>query len=103
MKNFEELNFYEILEISVDASPFKIKRAYKNALEVYDKDSLLTYTLFSDEERVDILKRNENAYNTLIDKTKRTAYDASLTEREERERGRAKISGRELFRCDSAV
>jgi len=103
MKNFEELNFYEILEISVDASLFKIKRAYKNALEVYGKDSLLTYTLFSDEERVDILKRIENAYNTLIDKTKRTAYDASLTEREERERGRAKISGRELFRCDSAV
>lgn len=92
MKNFEELNFYEILEISVDASPFKIKRAYKNALEDYGKDSLLTYTLFSDEERVDILKRIENAYNTLIDKTKRTAYDASLTEREERGRAKQRIA-----------
>ena len=78
MRNFEELNFYEILEISVDASPFKIKRAYESALEVYSKESLLTYTLFSEEERVDIIRRIEDAYNTLSDKTKRAAYDASL-------------------------
>lgn len=78
MRNFEELNFYEILEITMDASPFKIKRAYKNALEVYGKESLLTYSLFSEEERIDILRRIEDAYNTLIDTTKRTAYDASL-------------------------
>jgi len=79
MKNFEELNFYEILEISIDASPFKIKRAYKNALEVYGKESLLTYALFSDEERVDIIRRIDDAYNTLSDKTKRAEYDASLS------------------------
>jgi len=78
MKNFEELNFYEMLEISVDASPFKIRRAYTNALEVYGRESLLTYSLFSEEERVSILKRLEDAYNTLIDKTKRAAYDATL-------------------------
>jgi DnaJ-class molecular chaperone len=81
MKNFEELNFYEILEISVDASPFKIKRAYRNALDVYGKESLLTYSLFSEEERVDILKRIEHAYNTLIDAPKRNAYDASLRDK----------------------
>jgi DnaJ-class molecular chaperone len=79
MRNFEELNFYEILEISVDATPFKIKRAYKNALEVYGRESLLTYALFSDEERVDILRKIEEAYNTLRDKSKRAAYDASLS------------------------
>ena len=81
MRNFEELNFYEILEITMDASPFKIKRAYKNALEVYGKESLLTYSLFSEEERIDILRRIENAYKTLIDKTRRTAYDASLRDK----------------------
>ncbi|MCG6916996.1 MAG: DnaJ domain-containing protein [Deltaproteobacteria bacterium] len=72
------MNFYEILEISVDASSFKIRRAYESALEVYSKESLLTYTLFSEEERVDIIRRIEDAYNTLSDKTKRAAYDASL-------------------------
>jgi len=81
MRNFEELNFYEILEISIDASPFKIKRAYKNALEVYGKESLLTYSLFSEEERIDILRRIGDAYHTLIDKTKRAAYDASLRDK----------------------
>jgi DnaJ-class molecular chaperone len=81
MRNFEELNFYEILEITMDASPFKIKRAYKNALEVYGKESLLTYSLFSEEERIDILRRIEDAYNTLIDRNKRTAYDASLRDK----------------------
>ena len=81
MRNFEELNFYEILEISIDASTFKIKRAYKNALEIYGKKSLLTYSLFSEEERVDILKRLEDAYQTLVDKSKRTAYDATLRDK----------------------
>jgi DnaJ-class molecular chaperone len=81
MKNFEELNFYEILEISVDSSPFKISRAYKNALEVYGQESLLTYSLFSEEERLSILKKIEHAYNTLIDKAKRNAYDASLRDK----------------------
>ena len=81
MKNFEELNFYEILEIPIDASTFKIKRAYKNALEIYGKKSLLTYSLFSEEERVDILRRLGDAYQTLIDKTKRTAYDATLRDK----------------------
>ncbi|MGD8503667.1 MAG: DnaJ domain-containing protein [Syntrophobacterales bacterium] len=78
MKNFEELNNYEILEIPADASPFEIRRAYKNALEVYGESSLLTYSLFSEEERVHILDRIKQAYDTLIDKSKRTAYDASL-------------------------
>jgi len=48
MKNFEELDYYEILNIPVDASPFEISRAYKNALEVYGESSLLTYSLFSE-------------------------------------------------------
>ena len=65
----------------MDASPFKIKRAYESALEVYSKESLLTYTLFSDEERVNIMRRIEDAYNTLSDKTKRAVYDASLSDK----------------------
>ena len=81
MRNFEELNFYEILDISNDASTFKIKRAYENALKIYGNKSLLTYALFSEEERVDIIKRLENAYYTLIDKTRRTAYDATLRDK----------------------
>ena len=81
MNKFEELNYYEILEIPVNASSFEIRRAYRNAVEVYSDHSLLTYSLFSAEERVNILKKLEDAYNTLIDRTKRTAYDASLSDK----------------------
>jgi hypothetical protein len=81
MNKFEELNYYEILEIPVNASSFEIRRAYRNAVEVYSDHSLLTYSLFSAEERVNILKKLEDAYNTLIDRTKRTAYDASLKDK----------------------
>jgi hypothetical protein len=81
MNKFEEFNYYEILEISVNASSFEIRRAYRNALEVYSDHSLLTYSLFSVEERVNILKKLEDAYNTLIDRTRRTTYDASLSDK----------------------
>jgi len=81
MNKFEELDHYEILEIPVNASSFEIRRAYRNALEVYSDHSLLTYSLFSAEERVNILKKLEDAYTTLIDRTKKTAYDASLSDK----------------------
>ena len=81
MNKFEEFNYYEILEIPVNASSFEIRRAYRNALEIYNDHSLLTYSLFNVEERVNILKKLEDAYNTLIDKTKRQMYDASLNDK----------------------
>ena len=77
MKNFEEVDYYEILDIPVDASPFEIRRAYKNALEVYGESSLLTYSLFSKQERMNVLSRIKQAHDTLIDRTKRIEYDAS--------------------------
>ena len=81
MNKFEKFNYYEILEIPVNASSFEIRRAYRNALEVYSDHSLLTYSLFSVEERVNVLKKLEDAYNTLTDRTKRTMYDASLCDK----------------------
>lgn len=81
MTNFEELNHYEILDIPIDASSFEISRAYRNALELYSEDSLQTYSLFSETERASILEKIERAYHTLSDRTKRLAYDASLSDK----------------------
>jgi curved DNA-binding protein CbpA len=81
MKRFMESNFYQILEVPVDASPSQIRRAYRDGLEVYGQKSLLTYALFSDEERTVILQRMQEAYNTLMDRTKRAQYDADLREK----------------------
>ncbi|MBW1898887.1 MAG: helix-turn-helix domain-containing protein [Deltaproteobacteria bacterium] len=78
MNNSEKLNYYELLEVPVDASFFEIRHAYRDALSIYDEDSLSTYSLFPDEERAGLLKRIEDAFNVLIDETKRFEYDEQL-------------------------
>jgi len=78
MKNFDELNNYEILDIPINASEFEIRQAYKEALSIYDKDSLVTYSLFTDEERSNVLKKIEEAFYTLIDEKVRADYDMML-------------------------
>jgi len=78
MRSFEGLNHYQILKISANASFIEIKRAYKDALEIYGEGSLATYSLFSDDERAHLLKAIENAFFTLVDEDKRTGYDRML-------------------------
>jgi curved DNA-binding protein CbpA len=80
MKKFDELNYYEILKIPMTSSYFEIKRAYKDALSLYNEDSIVTYSLFSKEERDKILKDIENAFSTLTDDQKRAAYDQMLVD-----------------------
>jgi curved DNA-binding protein CbpA len=78
MKSFEGLNYYQILKIPANASFIEIKRAYKNALEIYEEGSLATYSLFSDDERAQLLTAIEKAFFTLVDEDKRAGYDRML-------------------------
>ncbi|RJQ69946.1 MAG: hypothetical protein C4519_21440 [Desulfobacteraceae bacterium] len=78
MKTFKSLNYYEILKIPANADAAAIQRAYSEALEIYDKDSLVTYSLFSEEERADVLQSVDEAFHTLIDEDKRSAYNRVL-------------------------
>jgi len=78
MKNLDGLTYYEILKIPANSSSFEIKRAYKDVLSMYNEDSLITYSLFSNEERDKILKTIKKAFLTLIDENKRTEYDSIL-------------------------
>jgi DnaJ-class molecular chaperone len=80
MKRLMEQNFYELLGIEFDVSPFEINRAYKENYQLYHGDSLVSYSLFSREEREAILARLDEAYATLIDEKKRSRYDQSLVE-----------------------
>jgi len=78
MERFENLNFYELLEIPVGASSFEIRQGYRNALSIYEEESMISDSFFSDEERNVILRRIEEAFSTLIDKSQRKAYNKKL-------------------------
>jgi len=78
MKSFGELNHYEILRVPPNASLIIVKRAYREALDVYKEDSLVTYSLFTKGEREDLLHTIEQAFLTLSDEKKRAAYNQML-------------------------
>jgi curved DNA-binding protein CbpA len=80
MKRLIEQNFYELLGVEFDASSFEINRAYKENYQLYHEDSLISYSLFSREEREEILSKLDEAFSTLVDEQKRSRYDQSLIE-----------------------
>lgn len=83
MKKIEDLNFYELLEISPTASIQEIHRAYERIRRVYDPNSIALYSLFSAEETAAIHQRIEDAYRTLLYEDNRKRYDATLRGGEE--------------------
>lgn len=80
MKIFEDKNYYQILKVSPDAATGAIHHAYRDALALYDEDSLASYALFSDDQRKLIMAKLSEAYDTLRDDSKRTAYNQMLVD-----------------------
>ena len=78
MRKFEELNYYEVLGISVNASHSEITQAYREGISIYSTDSLASHSFFVDDEREKILKRTEEAYLTLINENARADYNRML-------------------------
>ncbi len=79
-KDFEQMNYYEMLDIAPNASAMEIRSAYNAALQMYQPDSLVSYSFFSKEERNNILSLLEQAYLTLINEAQRTEYDKGLNQ-----------------------
>ncbi|MDA8139582.1 MAG: helix-turn-helix domain-containing protein [Desulfobacteraceae bacterium] len=78
MNTFEGQHHYEILKIALNADVKEIERAYREALEIYEENSLITYTLFSEDQRSDLLQAIDEAYHTLMDAERRAAYNQYL-------------------------
>jgi curved DNA-binding protein CbpA len=68
-------NFYELLEVSPNASPQEIRTAYLQAKAAYRRDSVALYTLVSEEETQSLMQSIEEAYQTLSHPERRKAYD----------------------------
>lgn len=77
-KDFDQMNYYEMLDIQPGATASQIRSAYNAALQMYQPDSLVSYSFFSREERKKILSLLEKAYSTLINETQKLKYDNEL-------------------------
>src|SRR3989338_2974446 len=71
----EEKNYYDLLEVSASASPQEIRMAYIRAKTAYRKDSVALYSLISEEETEDMLRKIEEAFQTLSNSERRREYD----------------------------
>ncbi len=69
------MNYYEILEVSENATRKEIVVAYQRAKSVYSKDSMALYSLYSDEESGDMAHLIEEAYQVLINPQRRELYN----------------------------
>lgn len=78
MKKIEDLNFYELLEVSPNATAQDIHRAYERVRRIYEPNSIALYSLFTPEETAAIHQRIEEAYRTLVYEDNRRKYDATL-------------------------
>ncbi|MDH4161711.1 MAG: helix-turn-helix domain-containing protein [Nitrospirota bacterium] len=78
LKKIEDMNHYELLEVSPRATAQEIHKAYERIRKIYDPNSIALYSLFSPEETEIIRQRIEDAYRTLIYDENRRAYDLSL-------------------------
>jgi len=75
MNTFDELDYYQILEVETDASFSSIRQAYQDALSLYLEDTIVSDAFFSDTEKEQIIEEIEQAFSVLYDKDKRKAYD----------------------------
>jgi DnaJ-class molecular chaperone len=70
-------NFYEVLNISPDANPAEIKRAYRKLMSTYHPDRYMDNT-----QKFDVankaMKRLNDAYEVLGDALKRKSYDITV-------------------------
>jgi len=81
IKRVEDWNYYELLGVERTASKEEIWEGYQAALATYQPGSLAAYGLVTENERRDILKRIQDAYETLRDPRLKKAYDLALLKR----------------------
>jgi len=78
IKRIEDLNYYELLEVSPTATAQEIHKAYERIRRVYEPNSVALYSLFTAEETAAMYQRIEDAYRTLVYEDNRRRYDLML-------------------------
>ncbi len=78
IKKIEEMDFYEILNLRLDATQVEVENAYLLAMATYREQAMASYGVLTAQERRLILDRIEDAFGTLADPGKRKAYDKMI-------------------------
>lgn len=73
--NDEPQTYYDILELTADATPQEIRSAYLRLKASYGKDNIANYSIYSREETEQLLEKIEEAYLILANPERRKAYD----------------------------
>jgi len=89
VKKIEDLDFYELLNLGLDATRLEIENAYLLAVATYHEESIASSGVLSAEERGLILERIGQAFETLADPDKRKTYDARILPHRPESRQRA--------------
>jgi len=71
----ERKNYYDVLEISINANQEDIQKSYTRSKNAYSGDSVAMYSLLSTQESEKILEEVEEAYSILSVPEKRREYD----------------------------
>ena len=75
MRGIDELDHYELLEVSRTASASEVDHAYRLAQQVYGEGSLALYSVFERHDAAAIRQRLDEAYRILSDSELREIYD----------------------------
>lgn len=73
-----ETSFYDLLEVSANASSEEIEASYQRITSYMGADALAVYSMLDDGEASRIRESINEAYRTLSDPERRAAYDRSL-------------------------
>lgn len=77
------VNYYELLEISPDATLQEIHQGYKKAKATYSTSNAAIYSIFNEEEANELNKLIEEAYNVLSHPDQKRKYDQRLNQNHE--------------------
>lgn len=72
------VNYYELLEISTDATLQEIHQGYKKAKATYSTSNAAIYSIFNEEEANELNKLIEEAYSVLSHPDQKRNYDKRL-------------------------
>jgi len=75
VRKIEEMDFYDLLNLPLDASSKDIENAYLLAIATYHREGLASYGGLGDVDRRLMLDKVEEAFQTLRDPEKKKAYD----------------------------